>query len=178
MDFFYKPPTQRADECGILEENYMNCLMQKSLKDRVVTNKCVMDSILWFHLECPKAASAFDDPSTFKLKFRDYFAHAKHDLQVLYDKDETMEKLRQEYDTNVGPDGIRARDEVGDFRSEYKQHDPLRVPDEDGESDVYSSIWEEKVRDVGDRHYAPAPPTRILSVDDSAKFGSGKPYNY
>ena len=35
MDFFYKPPIQRPDECAALEENYMNCLLQKSLKDRV-----------------------------------------------------------------------------------------------------------------------------------------------
>ena len=75
MDFFYKPPVQRPDECGALEENYINCLMQKSLKDRVFNNKCVMDSILCFHLECPRHAMAFDDPDTFKLKFRDFFAH-------------------------------------------------------------------------------------------------------
>lgn len=85
MDFFYKPPMQRPDECKALEDNYMNCMVQKSLKDRVMTNRCVMDSILWFHLECPKAAQAFDDPNTFKLKFRDYFAHLKLDAQILYE---------------------------------------------------------------------------------------------
>ena len=57
MDFFYKPNSARPDECKVLEENYTNCLLQKSLKDRVMNNKCVMDSILWFHLECPKQAA-------------------------------------------------------------------------------------------------------------------------
>ena len=178
MDFFYKPPTQRADECGILEENYMNCLMQKALQDRVVTNKCVMDSILWFHLECPKAASAFDDPTTFKLKFRDYFAHAKHSAQIIYDRDENMEKLRQEYNTNIGPDGIHARTETGDFMQAYKDKDPIRIPDEDAETDVYSTHWDQNVRDVGDREYGSRTPTRTLGLEDSAKFGDAKPYNY
>ena len=66
---------QRADECKALEENYMNCLLQKSLKDKVFVNRCVLDSVLWFHLECPRAASKFDDPVEFKRKYRDFFAH-------------------------------------------------------------------------------------------------------
>jgi hypothetical protein len=33
-----------------------------------------MDSILWFHLECPKAAARFDNPVEFKRKFRDFLA--------------------------------------------------------------------------------------------------------
>ena len=74
MDFFYKPPIQRRDECEVLEDNYMNCMLQKAMKDRVFNNKCVMDSILWFHLECPKARDAFDDPVEFRLKWRHFFA--------------------------------------------------------------------------------------------------------
>jgi hypothetical protein len=35
MDYFYAPPLQRDDECAALEDNYMNCLMQKALKDKV-----------------------------------------------------------------------------------------------------------------------------------------------
>ena len=74
MDFFYKAPSERPDECTELEKNYMNCLMQKAVKDRVFNNKCNMDSILWFSLECPIRHALFDDPDTFKLKFRDMFA--------------------------------------------------------------------------------------------------------
>ena len=77
MDMFYKPPMQRQVECDALEKNYMNCLFQKSLKDKVFVNGCVLDSVLWFHLECPRASGKFDDPVEFKKKWRDYFANAK-----------------------------------------------------------------------------------------------------
>ena len=120
MDFFYKPPMQRPDECEALEENYMNCMVQKALKDRVQNNRCVMDSILWFHLECPRHAQAFDDPSTFKLKFRDYFAHLKLDAQVLYTEPEHLKKIRREYGSNVSPDDVRYRKEIGSFMQDFK----------------------------------------------------------
>ena len=55
----------------------MNCLLQKAMRDRVLTNRCVMDSILWFHLECPKSVAKFDDPLEFKRKFRDFFADTR-----------------------------------------------------------------------------------------------------
>ena len=87
MDFFYRPPSQRKDECDALEENYINCLMQKAIKDRVVTNKCVMDSILWFHMECPKRVAEFDHPDTFKMKFRDFFGQQKMDAQIIHSRD-------------------------------------------------------------------------------------------
>ena len=93
MDFFYKPPMQRPDECAALEENYVNCLMQKALKDRVLNNRCVMDSILWFHLECPKHAAAFDDPGHFKLKFKQFFSATKHEAETLLELPENYKKL-------------------------------------------------------------------------------------
>ena len=77
MDTFYKPPMQRNSECKALEDNYMNCLFQKALKDNVMVNRCVLDSVLWFHVECPKASAKFDDPVEFKKKFRDFFAQNK-----------------------------------------------------------------------------------------------------
>ena len=120
MDFFYKPPVQRADECAALEENYINCMLQKALKDRVLTNRCVMDSILWFHLECPKAVAAFDDPDTFKMKFRDFFAHQKLDAQILYERPANMEKLREEYDISGSPDDVRFKSVAEEFRKAYK----------------------------------------------------------
>ena len=77
MDTFYKPPLQRKVECDSLEDNYINCLFEKTQKDKVFNNRCVLDSVLWFHLECPKRAGEFDDPIEFKKKFRDFFAHNK-----------------------------------------------------------------------------------------------------
>ena len=132
MDFFYKPPVQRADECQELEKNYMTCLLQKALKDRVFNNRCNMDSILWYHLECPQSAAEFDEPDTFKLKFRDLFAAQKLDREIMEQPLEHMERLRKEYNSNVGPDDIRLRTEVQDFMQEYKAQDPIRVPDEEG----------------------------------------------
>ena len=131
MDFFYKPPVQRADECQELEKNYMTCLLQKALKDRVFNNRCNMDSILWYHLECPQSSAEFDEPDTFKLKFRDLFAAQKFDREIMEQPLEHMERLRKEYNSNVGPDDIRLRTEVQDFMQEYKAQDPIRVPDEE-----------------------------------------------
>ena len=84
MDVFYKPPLQDPRECDNLEENYLNCLMQKALKDRVLTNRCVLDSVLWFHLECPKAAAEFDDPNQFKRKWRDFLGQQRHAYEVIF----------------------------------------------------------------------------------------------
>ena len=66
---------QASKECDALEDNYMNCMFQKALNDKVIVNRCVLDSVLWFHIECPRAAGKFDDPIEFKRKFRDFFAH-------------------------------------------------------------------------------------------------------
>ena len=93
MDLFYKPPLQRPDECKTLEINYMNCLMQKALKDKVTTNRCVMDSILWFHLECPKAASKFDDPIEFKRKFRNFFTQQRAAAEYAYREDDETKAI-------------------------------------------------------------------------------------
>ena len=86
MDVFYKPPLQDPNECNNLEENYMNCLMQKALKDHVLTNKCVLDSVLWYHLECPKESSKFDDPIEFKRKWRDFLGQQRHTYDLLFNK--------------------------------------------------------------------------------------------
>ena len=176
MDFFYKPPSQRPDECKALEENYMNCMLQKAMKDRVTNNKCVMDSILWFHLECPKAVQKFDDPDTFKLKFRDLFAVAKSDAEVMYTPD-VLDKLRLEYDTNRGPDDIGLKREVGNFVKDYKQHYPGRVYDENGESDDIENPWAAIEIEPSDRDYIPERNPAPLTEADSARFGSGRPVN-
>lgn len=52
----------------------MNCLIQKAIRDRVQTNRCILDSVLWFHLECPREAAKYDNPLEFRRKFRDLFA--------------------------------------------------------------------------------------------------------
>lgn len=175
MDFFYKPNAARPDECKVLEENYMNCLLQKAMKDRVTNNKCVLDSILWFHLECPKQAAAFNDPDSFKYKFRDLFATIKADAEVLYTPDIT-DKLRVEYDTSRSPDDVGYKREIGSFMQDYKQHHPGRVVDENGDSDDVPNPWNVEI-EPSHRNYLPEKQAAPISLADSAKFGSGKPVN-
>ena len=93
MDTFYKPPTSRDTECRALDENYMNCLMQKALNDKVIVNRCVLDSILWFHLECPKWANAYDDPVEFKRKWRDFFSQIKSTHEATNERLKTPKKI-------------------------------------------------------------------------------------
>ena len=68
------------------------------MKDKVLVNRCVLDSILWFHLECPKAASEFDNPVEFKKKFRDFFAHNKSVAEAAYYKSDALKRIEKDYD--------------------------------------------------------------------------------
>ena len=86
----------------MLEENYMNCLMQKALKDKITVNRCVLDSILWFHTECPRAASEFDDPVEFKRKFRNFFASNKSIADNARFQTKEMRKMKEQYGFQSG----------------------------------------------------------------------------
>jgi hypothetical protein len=112
MDYFYKPPLQRDDECQALEDNYMNCLMQKALKDKVLVNKCVLDSVLFFPLECPKWHAKFDDPVEFKLKWKKFIAETKSTANYwLYESDKDK-KLKKEFSHALYPEDIRVYKEA------------------------------------------------------------------
>ena len=74
MNIFYKPPLQAKLECDGLEDNYINCIVQKAIRDNVLVNRCNLDSVLWFHLECPLRLQEFDNPNEYKKKFRDFFS--------------------------------------------------------------------------------------------------------
>ena len=95
MDLFYKPPLQRPDECLSLEENYMNCMLQKTLRDHVMTNRCTLDSVLWFHLECPKHAAKFDNPIEFKRKWRDFFAATRTAIDNITFENDATKRVRE-----------------------------------------------------------------------------------
>ena len=144
MDLFYKPPLQRADECSALEENYMNCLLQKSMRDKVLTNRCVMDSILWFHLECPKAAAKFDDPIEFKRKFRDFFAETRTAATQITSLSDDAKRVRDEYNHVSYPEDIRVHKEVRLFQDTFKEFSPVRRPEseDDWETEEYVSPLE------------------------------------
>jgi len=56
-----------------LEANYLNCLLQKALKDKVPINSCNLEHVLWYHLECPDYLKKFDDPKHEKYLKRQMF---------------------------------------------------------------------------------------------------------
>jgi hypothetical protein len=144
MDLFYKPPLQRPDECASLEENYMNCLLQKAVRDKVLTNRCVMDSILWFHLECPKAAAKFDDPVEFRRKFRDFFAETRTAAENITASTEEGRRIRDEYYHVSYPEDVKEHKEYRLFKDTFNEFSPVRKPDpeDDWETEELSE-WQE-----------------------------------
>ena len=179
MNIFYVPPLERPDECKALEENYMNCLMQKAMKDKVFTNRCVMDSLLWFHLECPKASSKFDDPVEFKRKWRNFFAYQRASAEMLLSGSDEAKKIKKEYGHQKYPEDIKKVREVRAFQEEFRHLDPVTnpfskhqsldlnaaAPDEDEEPMDWPSMqYGTKIPGLDDE-----APT--LTVEHSAKFG-------
>ena len=142
MDLFYKPPQQRHTECKALEENYMNCLFQKVLNDKVFVNRCVLDSILWFHVECPKAAGKFDDPVEFKRKFRDFFALNKSIVEASRYRSAEQKRIEEAYGYQVSyPEDLKVNKRVKKFASEFQEFSPDRVEvDEDEGQDLEENI--------------------------------------
>ena len=176
MDLFYKPPLQRPDECRSLEENYMNCLMQKAMRDRVLTNRCVMDSILWFHLECPKAAAKFDDPIEFKRKFRDFFADTRSAAENITAVSDEGRRIRDEYNHVSYPEDVREHKEYRLFQDTFKEFSPVLRPEpeeewEDEELGPMENI-DKKNSALGKR---PAfLVTRPLSREDDVRFAKSQ----
>ena len=85
-----------------------------------------------------------------------------------------MRTLREEYDTNVGPDDIRLRTEVQDFMQEYKAHNPIRTgPDEDP---VEYSNPDNDFAPQSHREYSEPRPAPPLTTEDSARFGTAAKY--
>lgn len=135
MDYFYAPPLQRDDECRALEDNYMNCLLQKALQDKVVVNKCVLDSVLFFPLECPKWHAKFDDPVEFKLKWKKFIAETKSAANFLYSENEKENQLKKEFEYTLYPEDIRVKKEAVEFTETFKHLDPFRKLTEDADEE-------------------------------------------
>ena len=171
MDIFYKPPLQRQDECEALETNYMNCLVQKALKDRVLTNKCVLDSILWFHLECPKSVAKFDDKVEFKRKFRDFLAIQKTHAENVLTPPEDAQRIAREYSFIQYPEDIKVREDVRDMQTEWKEYDPELRPESADEWENEVVYEQDEPTPISERKYGTTLiNTRDITVSDSAKF--------
>ena len=106
----------------------MNCLMQKAMKDKVFTNRCVMDSLLWFHLECPKASAKFDDPVEFKRKWRNFFAYQRASAEMYLEKDDAHKKMMKTYGHQKYPEDVQKVREVRAFQEEFRHLDPVTNP--------------------------------------------------
>lgn len=174
MDLFYKPPLERPDECHALEENYMNCLFQKALRDRVSTNRCVMDSILWFHLECPKAVSQFDDPMAFKRKVRDFLAEARTAMENVVSMSDDQQRVHDEYNFAPYPEDIKEHKELRQFKEVFDQYSPVTKPEEEDEyeNEDLTEADEDIDKKAIDHDYGKLPPPaypKPLSKDESLK---------
>ena len=114
------------------------------MRDRVLTNRCVMDSILWFHLECPKAAAKFDDPNEFKRKFRDFFAETRTAAENVTSMNDETKRVRDEYNHVSYPEDVRERKEYRLFQDTFKEFSPARRPEseDDWETEEYESPLE------------------------------------
>lgn len=179
MDIFYKPAMQRPDECRALEENYMNCLLQKALKDKVMNNRCVLDSILWYHLECPKDVAKFDDPVEFKRKWRNFFAQTKASAELIFNESDSLKRVQQEFGHVQYPEDVKEKISLRSFPDEFKHLSPILYPDLEGELDdpapdrtVLDQDCDENQREYGKKLAGFDFDTEDLSVKDSAKFSA------
>ena len=88
-----------------------------------------MDSILWFHLECPKQASKFDDPLEFKRKFRDFFADTRTAAENVTAISEEGRRIRDEYAHVSYPEDVREHKEYRLFQDTFKEFSPVHKPE-------------------------------------------------
>ena len=73
-------------------------------------NRCVLDSVLWFHIECPRAAGKFDDPLEFKRKFRDFFSQSKSMMEANERKTPYADRINKEYGHMPGyPEDLKTK---------------------------------------------------------------------
>mmetsp|Transcript_27060 Transcript_27060/g.28106 ORF Transcript_27060/g.28106 Transcript_27060/m.28106 type:complete len:151 (-) Transcript_27060:97-549(-) len=74
-DTYFTPPRQLIKECKFLERNYLECLLQKGLKDRVHDPKCNLEYAWYFHVECPDYIKKYDHPVEGKKYLRQQLFH-------------------------------------------------------------------------------------------------------
>ncbi len=140
-----------------------------------MNNRCVMDSILWFHLECPKDVAAFDDPVEFKRKFRNFFAYQKATADLLLTKDDEEKRVRAEFGHVAYPEDVKEKIQLRQFPNEFKHLSPKlhRESADDFETE------EETEKDIEvpkrDREWGKQIAgfeVKDISVEDSARFAS------
>lgn len=73
-DIFYTPPRQSRVECQYLEKNYLSCIIQKAMKDRISRPICDLYGVVLFHIECPAYLQKFDGPDAKEYVKRQIFS--------------------------------------------------------------------------------------------------------
>ena len=141
------------------------------MRDRVLTNRCVMDSILWFHLECPKAVAKFDDPVEFKRKFRDFLADTRSAAEHVNYQSESAKRVKAEYEHMQYPEDIREHKEFRQFEDEFREFSPVIKPEPEEEFDN-EDLPDNFEVDPKAVKYGQVPEilkTRPISREDAAK---------
>ena len=105
----------------------------------------MLDSVLWFHLECPKWVQKFDEPEHFKGKFREYFSELRQmkqedeDFQKHFHQAQEAKKLHIRY-----PQSIRQVQKVKEFSEDFFEHRPDHHVDRDEDIDALVPEYDEK----------------------------------
>ena len=84
MDIRYQKPSNEKIECEFLQENFLTCLKEKSLKDEIPDRLCNMEYVLWYFLECPNKSQKFQE-SNF---MRNFFLEEKMKMKNIDESDE------------------------------------------------------------------------------------------
>mmetsp|Transcript_7476 Transcript_7476/g.6804 ORF Transcript_7476/g.6804 Transcript_7476/m.6804 type:complete len:94 (+) Transcript_7476:64-345(+) len=70
MNVLYAPPSNDEKECLYLEENWLTCLKEKSVRDDVPRMQCKPEYLMWFVLECPDKVNGYHKDDYLKRIFK------------------------------------------------------------------------------------------------------------
>ena len=97
-------------------------------------NKCNLDSVLWFPIECPRAFGKFDDPNEFKRKWRDYFTELKALKETMGPQTATQARLKRQDDyESAYPEDLVEHKKAAKIMKELQRFSPSITPKEEGE---------------------------------------------
>ena len=130
-----------------------------------------MDSILWFHLECPKAVSKFDDPIEFKRKFRDFFADTRTATEAVTTVPAEGRRIADEYNHVAYPEDVREHKELRLFQDTFQQFSPVRRPESEDDYETEDLTPQDEI-DMSTSAYGKRPDYAIrkpISREEGAK---------
>ena len=138
-----------------------------------MNNRCVLDSVLWFHLECPKDVAKFDNSNDFKRKFRDFFAETRSVVDLYTAEDEDSKEIKKQYDFIAYPEDAYPRKEIKRFEEEFKKFSPIYHPEaeDDLETEEEDEMDEDTpLAEIDYVDYSDVTRPKPISKEDSLKF--------